>query len=884
MRRSLRYLVLFGLLAVIALAQPVGYRPPIAGGGQGVGGAATLTEINTIPRISAAGVLGLSGITGSGGVAGYGLLGAGSVTVNAIATPVITSVTPSANNAVTCTYVLVARGADNVATTAASAAVSTAAGPTDCNHNHIVWTATAGASYFQLSRTVGGATQGLITAMASWANNATNCPGGTCEYIDTGSAASGSAPTVNGTGRVTVGSSVLFPGNATGVCQAASALGFLLNGTDETTAFNALMANFYASGGGCLAIDAGKTLRLDSQITIPKDGGTPWAMPPIRITGANASIVSADVIPSVPQGGSVLDLRYAGNRIVSLGQGTLEVDHLTIRNGGSACGAFFYTTLTNLRLHDNSILGANTQSAACEDVWIAGGTNSTAIPLAGDANDYFQGYGSYVSNNFADKIRRLVLGRVAFNSIPIVNNRIWSRSGSNLTTAITAATNAAAAVLTSAAHSFPTGAILPLTISGFTGNWTPLNGIHNATVLGVDTFSVAVDSTTFGAMAGSPVYLSGAAIEIDGLTFYNAGNYIAGNLIETSYYPFGIMLGFAIHNTIVGNSCWDSSAGTIACVWQKTGATYNAITSGTVPPGGTAVLVTLSSGPDPTNTSNIMSTRSDAKTGIRQLGSLRIYDGSPGGSSKVLITPIPAQPDRPFTLENTGGTPVFYCESNGVCTNTVAFIVSGTTYLSKPVFTATSSYDGEMANSQCSTYLASDTSIRLRCKGSDAVMRDVGVPLATTPGGMVSAWALYQLAGVANGVGGCTDADGCWSVNGGTAVAQAADVTQDAVLFALPAKGYVESIRIKTNTACTGATTANVGLGTTGTHAYYRDHTYDIAAAVSATNKSDTIAATGSDTAAATNVVASLVTTVENVHDIVDTCKIDFWVKWGVLP
>lgn len=138
----------------------------------------------------------------SGTAGQFGHLDVGNLTVNSIATPTITSVTPSANDGVTCTYVLVARGADNVATTAASAAVSTAVGPTDCNSNTVVWTATTGASYFQLSRTVGGTTQGLIQTMNAWANNSTNCPAGTCTYIDTGSAASGAAPSANTTGIV----------------------------------------------------------------------------------------------------------------------------------------------------------------------------------------------------------------------------------------------------------------------------------------------------------------------------------------------------------------------------------------------------------------------------------------------------------------------------------------------------------------------------------------------------------------------------------------------------------------------------------------------------------------------------------------------------------
>lgn len=144
----------------------------------------------------------------SGQLSKWAGLKSGTIVLQSLATPVITSVTPSANDAVTCTYVLVARQADNVTSTAASAAVSTAVGPTDCNHNHVVWTSDAAATYYQLSRTVGGTTQGLITSMAAWLNNTTNCPAGVCEFIDANAAASGTAPILNQTGMLKMAAAV----------------------------------------------------------------------------------------------------------------------------------------------------------------------------------------------------------------------------------------------------------------------------------------------------------------------------------------------------------------------------------------------------------------------------------------------------------------------------------------------------------------------------------------------------------------------------------------------------------------------------------------------------------------------------------------------------
>ena len=68
---------------------------------------------------------------------------------------------------------------------------------------------------------------------------------------------------------------------------------------------------------------------------------------------------------------------------------------------------------------------------------------------------------------------------------------------------ITAATNANPVSLTSVGHGQMTGTVV--VISGATGNWTPINGTFTITVTGADTFTIPVNSTTFGALTGSPV-------------------------------------------------------------------------------------------------------------------------------------------------------------------------------------------------------------------------------------------------------------------------------------------------------------------------------------------------------------------------------------------
>jgi hypothetical protein len=71
---------------------------------------------------------------------------------------------------------------------------------------------------------------------------------------------------------------------------------------------------------------------------------------------------------------------------------------------------------------------------------------------------------------------------------------------------ISAASNANPVVFTSTGHGFSTLQLPLVTISGGTGNWTAVNGTFTATVIDANTFSIAVNSTSFGALAGTVVF------------------------------------------------------------------------------------------------------------------------------------------------------------------------------------------------------------------------------------------------------------------------------------------------------------------------------------------------------------------------------------------
>jgi len=170
----------------------------------------------------------------------------------------------------------------------------------------------------------------------------------------------------------------------------------------------------------------------------------------------------------------------------------------------------------------------------------------------------------------------------------------------------------------------------------------------------------------------------------------------------------------------------------------------------------------------------------------------------------------------------------------------------------------------------------SATTIERRCVSTLGVVGWVDSPV----------WRTYSLVAIANGTNGCTNANGCWQVNGVYNSIKTAGLTQDVVLFQLPAKGFVTQMRMATAVACTGATTALSGLGVTGNNVRYRAQTYDIMAAVTDTNTTDQISLTGagSGSKVAINVLASLITTVANVDQLVTGCRVDYWLLWGVLP
>jgi hypothetical protein len=202
-------------------------------------------------------------------------------------------------------------------------------------------------------------------------------------------------------------------GNSSG-CALASSLGFALDGTDETTLFNSTFAAWYAAGtGGCLAIDAGKTLRVDGQITLPAGApnsvitGLAGSAPPYRITGASGNSAAFQGYP-VAAGGSTLDLRYhssgltafqGGPKLLAPGHGLLELDHISITTGAASdCATFVMTTGAIPYFHDLSINGTGCNGGIVLGGTATYGTYPANSPLSTAVTGVFNGYGGSIEN------------------------------------------------------------------------------------------------------------------------------------------------------------------------------------------------------------------------------------------------------------------------------------------------------------------------------------------------------------------------------------------------------------------------------------------------------------------------------------------------------
>ena len=182
----------------------------------------------------------------------------------------------------------------------------------------------------------------------------------------------------------------------------ASSVGFLLNGTDETAALLVLMAKWQSSGGGCLAIDTGKTLTTANQVVVPT-----------FLVGSNVRQANMRITGAAGGGASSWNLTYSkGPKISTTGFGVLELDHLTLEDTVDGTQPFIYTTNTRLLIHDNTLNGKYT---GFQDIIILGG------PSYGSG---FGGYGTVIWDNVFGHVNACVRMQATVNGVVFRDNHI----------------------------------------------------------------------------------------------------------------------------------------------------------------------------------------------------------------------------------------------------------------------------------------------------------------------------------------------------------------------------------------------------------------------------------------------------------------------------
>jgi hypothetical protein len=193
-------------------------------------------------------------------------------------------------------------------------------------------------------------------------------------------------------------------------------------GTDDTAAFQGLLAALSAAGGGTGVVPAGLYL-LAGQLVHPANGGS--GARSLRLTGSGTTRSASGLIPAW---GTLLDMRYAGSdaKIVTLNYGCLELDHITFHDSGVDTLPFILTTRTTLLIHDNEFYGTGVGTASVQDAIVLGGATQV---LDATVTSQFAGYGTVITANFFNKVRRAALLQSYANSVVFSFNTIWSGGG-----------------------------------------------------------------------------------------------------------------------------------------------------------------------------------------------------------------------------------------------------------------------------------------------------------------------------------------------------------------------------------------------------------------------------------------------------------------------
>lgn len=194
--------------------------------------------------------------------------------------------------------------------------------------------------------------------------------------------------------------------------------------TDDTTAFNSLLATVNTAGGGTIYLSG--MCKIAGAVVLPNDGASPPTQHPIRITGCGSTgwKTSATSAPATTPCGLNLFYNASIAKLDTRGQGLLEIDHIEIKDTNSDTSIFIQTTNTTLKIHHAYFRGTGAGSNTVGIVF--GGTTTT---VDGSATSPFQGYGTVIDSNVFDNMGVIAKWQAYANAIQVVNNTITTTSG-----------------------------------------------------------------------------------------------------------------------------------------------------------------------------------------------------------------------------------------------------------------------------------------------------------------------------------------------------------------------------------------------------------------------------------------------------------------------
>jgi hypothetical protein len=350
-----------------------------------------------------------------------------------------------------------------------------------------------------------------------------------------------------------------------------TAYGWIADGTDRSSAMQAVLDAAEAAGGGTIYFPPSTGVyRADSQMLIPNDADTPQAIQVnIALEGAGGG-ANWYVGVGAPMA-SVLDLRYQGEgaKITSLGLGALRIANLQITDGGAVNGTpFVLSTNTTLKVRECSFLGGGAKTATvtmtiaspCVVTWAGHGlqanntihfTNSGgALPTGITASElYYVSATGLTTDTF----------QISHNHGTASINTSGSQSGTH-----TGRFGGVDAIMLGGTDTTSDGSV----DDPFQGYGTVIDGnVFSELGRGVVGLNYANGIVVIN---NSFIHVTGVCgIESDGSSGFGAGQFnhgwmIANNLFEMDVYRYGVKFTATKWCTLGPNGFYDEVAGTSA--------------------------------------------------------------------------------------------------------------------------------------------------------------------------------------------------------------------------------------------------------------------------------------------------------------------------------